>query len=199
MTDFAIPIRLDSFLNYYPLVTKTPVTTKVGSKTIVNKTLVKLKDPGGSLDKELDGWATENFNQNASYTTCCIQMSHAINMVFHTADTTKMVGLRTIRRPTHAARIKSVANMEFRYVASVDEMKAFLDDTFGEGDEISSRTDIDDRPGIVVFMGHETYGVHTEVWTGDNFHQAFMRGNFVALTRPKVWFWSIGDPNLIDI
>ena len=101
MTDFAIPIRLDSFLNYYPLVTKTPVTTKVGSKTIVNKTLVKLKDPGGSLDKELDGWATENFNQNASYTTCCIQMSHAINMVFHTADTTKMVGLRTYAaRPT---------------------------------------------------------------------------------------------------
>jgi hypothetical protein len=49
------------------------------------------------------------------------------------------------------------------------------------------------------FLGHETYGVHTEVWTGDNFHQGFMRGNFIALTRPKVWFWSIGDPNLIDI
>ena len=77
-----------------------------------------------------------------------------------------------------AARIKSVANMEFRYVASVDEMKAFLDDTFGEGEEISSRTDIDDRPGIVVFMGNQTYGIHTEVWTGDNFHQAFMRGRF---------------------
>ena len=42
MTDFAIPVRLDSFLNYYPLVTKTPVTTKVGSKTIVSKTLIKL-------------------------------------------------------------------------------------------------------------------------------------------------------------
>jgi hypothetical protein len=82
-----------------------------------------------------------------------------------------MIGLRSTRpRPTHEQRIKSVANMEFHYVAAVDEMKGYLEARFGAGEEISSRDDIDDRPGIVVFMGHETYGVHTEVWTGDNFH-----------------------------
>ncbi|MGZ5912774.1 MAG: hypothetical protein ACXWLB_23085, partial [Reyranella sp.] len=133
MTDFAIPVRFDTFLTYYPTVSKSVVTTKAGSKT-----LVTLKDLGGSLDKELDGWATENINMNANYTTCCIQMSHAINMSFHTSDPTKMIGPQTTRpRPTHGVAIKSVANMVFRYVASVDEMKGFLTDTFGDGEEIS--------------------------------------------------------------
>jgi hypothetical protein len=194
MTNFAIPVRFDSFLTYYPTFTKTIVTTKTKTTTVL-----KLKDPGGSLAGELDGWVTENINISASYTTCCIQMSHAINMAFHTADPTKMIGLRTNRRATHGVRVRSVANMEFHYVAAVDEMKAFLEGTFGEGEEITSRNDIDDRPGIVVFMGNQTYGIHTEVWIGDNFHQDFMKGNFAALTRPRVWFWSIGDPNLIDI
>ena len=157
-------------------------------------------DPGGSLKGELDGWVTELINENPTYTTCCIQMTHAINMVFHTSDPTKMVGKQTNRpRPTHAAKIAAAANKEFRYIASVDEMKGFLDDTFREGIEISSRKDIDDQPGIVVFMGNQTYGIHTEVWTGDDFHQGFMKKNFAALGRPRVWFWSLGDPNVPDI
>lgn len=78
-------------------------------------------------------------------------------------------------------------------------MKGFLDDTFRDGIEITSRTDIDDQPGIVVFMGNQTYGIHTEVWTGDDFHQGFMKKNFAALGRPRVWFWSLGDPNVQDI
>lgn len=89
--------------------------------------------------------------------------------------------------------------MTFRYIAAVDEMKDFLDNTFEEGVEITSKADIEDKPGIVVFMGNQTYGIHTEIWTGDNFNQGFMRNNFAALTRPRVWFWSVGDPDLIDI
>ena len=168
MTTFAIPVRFDSFLTYYPTFDKTPVTTN-GKTTII----LKLKDPGGSLKGELDGWVTKNINDDARNTTCCIQMSHAINMAFHSANPAKMVGLLSTRpRTTHGQRIKSVANVGFHYyVAAVDEMKGFLTDTFGSGEEISSRDDIDDRPGIVVFMGHETYGIHTEIWTGDNFHQ----------------------------
>ena len=69
-------------------------------------------------------------------------------------------------------------------------MKDFLDNTFEEGVEITSKADIEDKPGIVVFMGNQTYGIHTEIWTGDNFHQGFMRNDFAALTRPLVWFWS---------
>jgi hypothetical protein len=93
MTDFAIPVRLDTFLTYYPLFTKTTATTKAGSKIIL-----KLKDPGGSLKGELDGWVTGLINENPNYTTCCIQMTHAINMVFHTSDT-KMVSSRPRPRP----------------------------------------------------------------------------------------------------
>jgi hypothetical protein len=92
-------------------------------------------------------------------------MSHAINML-HLVDATKMVGPQSTRpRPTNGVAIKSVANMTFRYIASVDEMKGFLTDKFGDGEEISrnamggaataaqSKSYIQDRPGIVVFMG----------------------------------------------
>jgi len=45
---------------------------------------------------------------------------------------------------------------------------------------------VEDKPGIVVFMGNQTYGIHTEIWTGDNFNQGFMRNNFASLTRLRV-------------
>jgi hypothetical protein len=84
-------------------------------------------------------------------------------------------------------------------VASVDEMKGFLDSAFEAGRKISSRKDIEDQPGIVVFMGTKVSGVHTEIWIGDNFHQNFMKNNFGALAMPKTFFWSLGDPNLPDV
>ena len=212
MTDFAIPVRFDSFLTYYPKVRKVPPDPKKGE----TDTLIKLWDDGGSLKKELDGWATGNYNENHSYTTCCIQMSHAINMAFHTADPSKMIGLwtrRTQPRRTHAEKIKSVANMEFHYIASVDEMKGFLEDTFGDGEEISppastkaamaahSKALIQDRPGILVFMGTSPWGVHTEIWTGDDFNQDWIQGQTYPFGPgwAPVYFWSIGDPSLIDI
>ena len=58
MTDFAIPVRFDTFLNYYPKVQKIPPDTTKGE----TKTLVKLYDHAGSLKKELDNWATGYFN-----------------------------------------------------------------------------------------------------------------------------------------
>jgi Type VI secretion system (T6SS), amidase effector protein 4 len=211
MTDFAIPVRFDIFLTYYPKVRKIPPDPKKGE----TDTLIKLWDDGGSLKKELDGWATGNYNENHSYTTCCIQMSHAINMAFHTADASKMIGLRTKRnppRPTHVEKIKSVANMEFHYIASVDELKGFLTDTFGDGEEISrgangaratevqAKAIIQDRPGIMVFMGNSPWGVHTEIWLGDDYNQDWMKrkGPYGDGWAP-VWFWSIGDPTLIDV
>ena len=194
VTHFAIPVRIDTFVNNYPLFYKTNVTTKAGTKIDL-----KLKDPGGSLAGELDGWVTDLINEDVNYTTCCIQMSHAINESFMHVDQTKMVGPLTYRRKTHGFAIKSAPGQTFRYVAAVDEMKDFLDNTFEAGVEIKSKDDIADQPGIVVFMSGLTYGLHTEIWLGDNYNQGFMRNNFAALTRPKVWFWSIGDPNAIDI
>jgi hypothetical protein len=211
MTNFAIPVRFDTFLTYYAKVRKIPPDPRKGE----TKTLIHLYDDGGSLQNELDRWATENYNQNNSYTTCCIQMSHAINMAFHTTDPSKMIGMRTKRnppRPTHAERIKAVANMEFHYIASVDELKGFLEDAFGDGEEISrgangarataeqAKAIIQDRPGIMVFMGNSPWGVHTEIWLGDDYNQDWMKrkGPFGDGWAP-VWFWSIGDPTLIDI
>ncbi|MBL6618091.1 MAG: hypothetical protein ISP49_12425 [Reyranella sp.] len=197
MTHFAIsPITIGDFTDYYPTPKTSVLTTKAGSKTIL-----KLHDDdGNSLAGELDGWVTGLINENAHYTTCCIQMSHAINMCFMRKDRSKMVGETTTRgRTTRAFNIRSAANMEFRYIASVDEMKGFLDRTFETGERITSKSDIDDRPGIVVFMGNQTYGIHTEIWTGDSFHQRWMKPNTSWLEGPNVFFWSIGDPNLIDI
>ena len=50
-----------------------------------------------------------------------------------------------------------------------------------------------DRPGIVVFMGvNHSAGVHTEIWTGSDFHQAIMKGFFSSLEKSApVWFWEV--------
>ena len=132
-----------------------------------------MKDPGGSLAGELDGWVTGLINENINYTTCCIQMSHAVDMAFMHKDQTELVGSQSYRRRTNGFAIRSAANTTFRYIAAVDEMKDFLDSTFEEGVEITSKADIEDKPGVVVFMGNQTYGIHTEIWTGDNFNQGF--------------------------
>lgn len=70
MTHFAIPVRIDAFVNNYPLFYKKAVNTKAGPKIDL-----KLKDSGGSLVGGLDGWVTGLINQSINYTTCCIQMS----------------------------------------------------------------------------------------------------------------------------
>jgi hypothetical protein len=125
-----------------------------------------------------------------------------------------MIGLMSTRpRPTHGVPIKSVANMEFHYVASVDEMKGFLTDKFGDGEEITrgangaratadqAKAIVQDRPGIMVFMGNSPWGVHTEIWTGDDFNQGWIKGTTYPFGPgwAPVWFWSIGDPTLIDV
>jgi len=136
-------------------------------------------------------------------------MSHAINMAFHLLDAKKMVGLRSTRpRPTHGVAIAAAANKTFHYIASVDEMKGFLIEQFGEGEEIShtafgiaatpaqSQSFIKNRPGILVFMGTSPWGVHTEIWTGNDFHQGWMRGRTDQFGWAPVWFWDMGLPSV---
>ena len=203
--EFAIPVDPVVFRTYYPTPSQTVVSTR--PKTVYK---VTLQDQGGSLKGELDKWVTELKNQDASYTTCCIQMSHAINMVFHLMDTTKMVGKRSCRRPTHGQKIASAGNKEFHYLASVDEMKAFLNDTFGEGEQISQRADgrpasraeakasLQGRSGIVVFMGSQSWGVHTEMWLVDDFHQGWMKKREDVFDWSPVWFWDMGVQRAVE-
>ncbi len=199
--EYAISIDPETFRTYYPTVTQTVVAT-----TPKTKYKVVLQDPGGSLSHELDKWATELKNMDPNYTTCCIQMSHAINMSFHLTDTTKMVGLQSYRRANQGVKITSAGNKEFRYLASVDEMKEFLNQTFGVGEQISLRADgkrasraqarsfIQGRPGIVVFMGGHFAGIHTEIWNGADYHQGWMKGREDVFDLHEVWFWDMGLP-----
>src|SRR4029434_6744122 len=92
VTHFAIPITIGDFVDYYPTPTKTIISTKAGTRIDL-----KLGDRAKSLAGELDGWVTGLINENANYTTCCIQMSHAINMSFMRKDRGKMVGQVTSR------------------------------------------------------------------------------------------------------
>ena len=199
--EFAIGIDAPVFKAYYPLVSQTSAT--VGTPPRVKYT-VTMSDPGGSLGSELDGWVTELKNLDPSYTTCCIQMSHAINMSFHTTDPKKMVGIKSYRRPTRKFKIQAAANKEFHYIASVDEMKEFLNTTFGSGDEISrladgkvasrdeAKSSILGRPGIVIFMNNQFAGLHTEIWTGFDWHQDWMKGRMDPFDWRPLWFWDMG-------
>jgi hypothetical protein len=109
MASFAIPVSWYNFVDYYPLVTKTTEVTKG-----VSQAIVKLRDPRGSLNGELDGWATGLFNQNPNYMTCCMQMSHAINMAFVTRDVSKLVGPNSVRpRPITRPRSHGRATRNF--------------------------------------------------------------------------------------
>ena len=53
----------------------------------------------------------------------------------------------------------------------------------------------------MVFMGNSPWGVHTEIWTGDDFNQGWIKGATYPFGQgwAPVWFWSIGDPTLIDV
>src|SRR5262249_43051455 len=155
------------FKAFYPIVRQTSAT--VGRPPKLTYT-VTMSDPGGSLGTELDAWVTELKNEDPSYTTCCVPMSHAINMAFHTIDPQELVEMKTYESPARGFKMASVANSEFHNIASVDEMKDFLETMFESGEEISRRGDgripsrdeakasILGRPGIVVFMNAQWAG-----------------------------------------
>jgi hypothetical protein len=200
MDDFSISIDLPVFKAYYPIVTQTSATAGTPPKVTYT---VTMNDPGGSLGNELDAWVTELKNMDPNYTTCCIQMSHAINMSFHMTDPSKMVGAKSYWRPTRKFKIRAIANKEFHYIASVDEMKDFLEKTFDSGEEISrldgrvasrdeTKASILGRPGIVVFMNNQRVGLHTEIWTGFDWHQDWMIGRMDPFDWRPLWFWDMG-------
>jgi Type VI secretion system (T6SS), amidase effector protein 4 len=204
-----IPASDVDLISYYPLPTATSVKDDKTSKLTW---AVTLKDPAGSLsnNKEMNNWVTELKNADVNNTTCCIQMSHAINMMFHLRDPSNMVGSRSCRRDNKKIANAAAANKYFYYLMAVDEMKYFLEHTFEDGERISGNDDskpiayqdqvalLKGRTGIVVFMGrNKPAGVHTEIWTGNDFHQDKMKGFFKSLElSAPVWFWEVrlADP-----
>jgi len=161
--------------------------------------------PGKAHAWVLDEWVTGLLRDNPSYTTCCIQMSHAINMAFYLKDAKKMVGPRSKRaggepgRANHSADIGPPVSRKFYYVAAVDEFKEFLTDTFGDGENISGPKDVAGRPGIMIFMNKKRYGEHAELWDGSDFHQGWMKAQaklaptnkFYPFSWSPIWFWTV--------
>ena len=202
-----IPASDVDLISYYPL---PDISSVKDEKTGKVKWTVKLKDPGGTLvnNKEMNDWVTELKNDNEHNTTCCIQMSHAINMMFHLRDVSKMVGPMTSGREARANKKianAAAANKFFYYIRSVNEMKDFLTETFEEGECISGEDGrkpvkyqdqvalITGRTGIRGLHGREPFGrrAHGDL-DGSDFHQAIMKGFFSSLEKSApVWFWEV--------
>ena len=139
------------------------------------------------------GWVQAYMTQlGPGNTPCCVQISHALNVAGC------VIGSRSNRR--HTARLTSDAG-PFNYLLAVDEMKWFLEDNFGMGEEISKddngrrRVSIGDmkavlrgRTGILVFSNLH-YGTHTELWDVDHMHQRDM--SEALFNVPKVLFWDV--------
>jgi hypothetical protein len=123
-------------------------------------------------------------------TPCCVQMSHALSIAGCT------IGPKSNRRAT--SRIPP-SGSRF-YLLAVDEIKWFLEQNYGLGEEISkdddggrrSRDDmkavLNGRTGILVFSNLRL-GTHTELWDVDHMHQRDMSP--ALFDAPKVLFWDV--------
>jgi Type VI secretion system (T6SS), amidase effector protein 4 len=134
----------------------------------------------------------KTFMDSIPGTPCCVQMSHAINAAGGN------IGPYSNRRRT--AAITTSLGRRF-YLLAVDEMKWFLEQNYGMGDEISANDDgsrrsraamqelLNGRTGILVFSNLH-YGTHTELWNVDHLHQ---RDITTALfnSAAKVLFWDV--------
>ena len=149
------------------------------------KTAYPMRPLTGPLQAFMDGLGPGN-------TPCCVQMSHALGVAGC------VIPGRSNRR--HTASITTSAG-RMNYLLAVDEVKWFLEDNYGMGDEISrgpngSRlTNIRDmtsvlsgRTGILVFSNLR-YGAHTELWDVDHMHQRDISP--AVFNQPQVWFWDV--------
>ncbi len=124
-------------------------------------------------------------------TPCCVQMSHALSAAGC------VIGPMSNRRKT-AAITTSLGKKN--YLLAVDEMKWFLEQNYGVGDEITTdekgkrralpamKALLNDRTGILVFSDL-AYGKHTELWDTDHMHQRDI--STTLFQQPKVWFWDV--------
>lgn len=123
-------------------------------------------------------------------TPCCVQMSHAL------AAAGCIIGPRSNRR--NNSRINTELGTRY-YLLAVDEMKWFLENNFGMGEEISKdgnrrrntremKDMLNGRTGILVFSDLR-YGTHTELWDVDHMHQRDIDER--VFNAAKVLFWDV--------
>jgi hypothetical protein len=134
--------------------------------------------------------ALKAFMDHTRGTPCCVQMSHALGVAGC------YIGKRSNRRQN-----SSITTTGTRYyLLAVDEMKWFLEQNFGMGDEINTDDDgklrgiqdmkdvLNGRTGILVFSDLG-FGKHTELWDVDHMHQRDM--SQTLFHAPKVLFWDV--------
>ena len=132
------------------------------------------------------------FMKEIGGTPCCVQVSHALNAAGC------LIPAHSNRRRTSSITTSLGTR---KYLLAVDEMKWFLEDNFGMGDELTSngsgaprpsRADmmqtLSDRTGILVFM-KGPYGLHTELWDVDHMHQRDISP--AVFDAPHVYFWDV--------
>ena len=86
------------------------------------------------------------------------------------------------------------------YLLAVDEMKWFLEQNYGMGDEISTddngarrnlqgmKSVLDGRTGVLVFSDLH-FGMHTELWDVDHMHQHDI--STAVFNASRVLFWDV--------
>jgi hypothetical protein len=136
--------------------------------------------------------ALKAFMDQTPGTPCCVQMSHALGVAGCT------VGPRSNRRAN--SRITTPTAGTRYYLLAVDEMKWFLEQNYGMGDEISKddggnrrsladmKAILNGRTGILVFFNLQ-YGTHTELWDVDHMHQTDISS--AVFDAAKVLFWDV--------
>jgi Type VI secretion system (T6SS), amidase effector protein 4 len=127
-------------------------------------------------------------------TSCCFQVSHALNFTAHT------IPAFSWRRAT--ARINGGNG---NYLGAVDELEHYLAGRYGLTEEFAGVGDWKarieylktlDTPGLIV-MRDNGYGFHTEFWNGKKILQNVINDGLMSekgvFSQPRVLFWTISQ------
>lgn len=150
--------------------------------------LTKTSEFGGKLDQA----ELRTFMASTPGTPCCVQVSHAFNMVGHTVSR-KYVGMRRDASPIR------IDGRTLYYVLAVDEMEAWLTDTYGAGELLRGpgkksttaaqiKSAIKGRPGLLTLWGKKDRW-HTEFWNGARYLQDDISDGI--LENPRIMFWDL--------
>ena len=135
--------------------------------------------------------ALKTFMDQTPGTPCCVHMSHALGVAGC------RIGPMSNRRRNSVITTPTGTR---NYLLAVDEMKWFLEQNYGMGDEISTddngarrnlqgmKSVLDGRTGVLVFSDLH-YGMHTELWDVDHMHQRDISS--AVFNASKVLFWDV--------
>ena len=126
-------------------------------------------------------------------TPCCVQVSHAFNMMGHLVPQT----YTGMRRRNSAIKVGGVT---YFYILAVDEMEVWLTEQYGPGEFLRGPSNpgaaaheikaaIRNRPGLLTLWGKKDRW-HTEFWNGSRWFQPDIAD--AILENPRICFWDVG-------